>query len=133
MKAKVIVCSLSLAAFAALTGCAGNHGPLNNSIGKTEATMAVARENSVNPTATASATAKIDSARVLKEAGEEEQAQVLLEQSELELLLAIATSERDAAKAEDQKVEADLRADVERKLLYQSILDKETNKEGAAK
>lgn len=95
--------------------------------------MAVARENSVNPTATASATAKIDSARVLKEAGEDEQAQVLLEQSELELLLAIATSERDAAKAEDQKVEADLRADVERKLLYQSILDKETNKEGAAK
>lgn len=131
MKAKILACSLSLAAFAALTGCAGSQNSLNNSMGKTEATMALAKQANVNPTATASATAKIDSAKVLKEDGENEQAQTLLEQSELELRLAIATSERDAVKQEDAKVEADLRADVERKLLYQSILDKETNKEGA--
>jgi len=131
MKAKILVCSLSLIALAALAGCAGSNTSLNNSMGKTEATMALAKQTNANPTATASATAKIDSAKVLKEDGEDEQAQALLEQSELELRLAIATSERDAVKQEDEKVEADLRADVERKLLYQSILDKENNKEGA--
>lgn len=131
MKDKLLACCLSLFAFAALTGCAGSQNSLNNSMGKTEATMALAQQSNVDPTITASATSKIDSAKVLKEDGENEKAQALLEQSELDLRLAIATSERDQVKKEDQKVENDLRADVERKLLYQSILDKETNKEGA--
>lgn len=131
MKANKIACCLSLVAFAALTGCAGNHGPLNNSMGKTEATMNLAKENNADPTTTASATAKIDSAKALKDAGKDELAQDLLDQGELELLQAIANAERDAALKEDQKVEAELRSDVERKLLYQSILDKESNKEGA--
>lgn len=124
MKVKFLAYSLGIAA--ALTGCAGSQSSLNNSMARTDANMNLAKEANVNPTTTASATAKIDSAKALKEDGEEEQAQILLDQTDLELRLAIATSERDAVKKEDQKLEAELRADVERKLLYQSILDNET-------
>ena len=55
----------------------------------------------------------------------------LAEQSDLEYKLAIANAERDAAKSEDQKIEKELRNDVERKLIYQNILDQETKNGGA--
>ena len=49
----------------------------------------------------------------------------------LEYRLAVANAERDAAKKEDERVEKELRGDVERKLIYQSILDKEVKNGGA--
>lgn len=65
------------------------------------------------------------------EQGKEDEAITMAEQSNLEYRLALATAERDAVKKDDERVEKELRADVERKLLYQSILDKETSaKEG---
>ena len=42
--------------------------------------------------------------------------------------LAIAKSENEMAKNEDKKLEEALRADEERKELYQSVLNKETKK-----
>jgi hypothetical protein len=63
--------------------------------------------------------------------GEEEEAAALAEQSSLEYRLAVANAERDAAKKEDERVEKELRGDVERKLIYQSILDKEVKNGGA--
>ena len=57
-----------------------------------------------------------------------EEAQALAEQSELEMRLAIAKSENEKIKNEDKKLEESLRADEERKVLYQSILEKETKK-----
>ena len=41
----------------------------------------------------------------------------------------MATAERDAVKKEDARVESELRSDVERKLLYHGILDKELSKD----
>ena len=78
-----------------------------------------------------SANAKLDSAKALQADGEEEEAAALAEQSTLEYRLAVANAERDAAKKEDERVEKELRGDVERKLIYQSILDKEVKNGGA--
>ena len=64
----------------------------------------------------------------MKNDGKEEEAEALAEQSELDLRLAIAKSENEVAKNEDKKLEEALRADEERKVLYQSILNKETQK-----
>ena len=64
----------------------------------------------------------------VKKDGKEDEAEALAEQSELDLRLAIAKSENEVAKNEDKKLEEALRADEERKVLYQSILNKETNK-----
>ena len=75
--------------------------------------------------------AKLDSAKALQADGEDEQAAALAEQSVLEYKLAVANAERDAAKKEDERVEKELRGDVERKLIYQSILDKEVKNGGA--
>ncbi|KAE9797591.1 hypothetical protein GP650_30405 [Escherichia coli] len=64
----------------------------------------------------------------MKEDSKTEEAQALAEQSELEMRLAIAKSENEKVKNEDKKLEEALRADEERKVLYQSILEKETKK-----
>ena len=69
---------------------------------------------------------KLDSAKAKLADGEEEEAAALADQSALEYRLAIANAERDAVKKEDERVEKELRSDVERKLIYQSILDQET-------
>ena len=66
-----------------------------------------------------------------QENGEDEQAIALAEQSTLEYKLAIATAERDEAVKEDERLEKELRGDVERKLIYQSIRDQETKNGGA--
>lgn len=127
MKSVIMGC-LSLGAIA-LMGCAGSQNAVDNSLGRAEATMTLAKESKVSEAATAGAIAKIDSAKALKE-DDASQATLLADQGELELRLAIATSERDQVKQDDEKLEKELRADVERKLLYQSILDNE-KKEGA--
>ena len=73
----------------------------------------------------------MDSAKALQANGEEEQAAALAEESVLDYKLAIANAELKAAKTEDEKIEKELRGDVERKLIYQSILDQETKNGGA--
>ncbi|SHK33573.1 DUF4398 domain-containing protein [Fibrobacter sp. UWEL] len=130
MKAMYIASSIALTALLALTGCAGNKNTSTRSLGQAEATMTLANDSKLDAATTASAAAKLDSAKALQADGEEEQAQALAEQADLEVRLALATAERDQVKKENEKVENELRADVERKLIYQSILDKETKKEG---
>lgn len=115
-----------------LTACAGGVNA-NKSLGTADATASIAADAKIEPAKTDAAKAKLDSAKALQQSGEEEQAAALAEESALEYRLAIATAERDEVKKEDERVEKELRGDVERKLIYQSILDKETKKEGAAK
>ena len=129
MKNKLIVAGVAVTALAFLSGCAGVNA--NKSIGTAGATKAVADESNIAPAQTESAQAKLDSAVTLQAAGNNIAAAALADQSTLEYKLAIATAERDEAKKEDAKVEKELRADVERKLIYQSILDQETNNGGA--
>ena len=127
MKAKLLACSIALA-LAALTGCSSSQNAVNRSLGKAEATQAFAVENNIDASVTSNASSKLESARALKKDGKEDEAEALAEQSELDLRLAIAKSENEVAKNEDKKLEEALRADEERKVLYQSILNKETNK-----
>jgi osmotically-inducible protein OsmY len=127
MKAKLLACSIALA-LAALTGCSSSQNAVNRSLGKAEATQAFAVENNIDASVTSNASSKLESAKALKNDGKEEEAEALAEQSELDLRLAIAKSENEVAKNEDKKLEEALRADEERKVLYQSILNKETNK-----
>jgi len=131
MKSSFFVAGVALAALAFLSGCAGANA--TKSIGNADSAKAVAEDMKATPAQTESANAKLDSAKALQQNGEDEQAIALADQSTLEYKLAIATAERDAAKKEDERVEKELRGDVERKLIYQSILDQETKKEGAAK
>ena len=108
--------------------CSSSQNAVNRSLGKAEATQAFAVENNIDASITSNASSKLESARALKKDGKEDEAEALAEQSELDLRLAIAKSENKVAKNEDQKLEEALRADEERKVLYQSILNKETNK-----
>lgn len=127
MKAKLLACSIALA-LAALTGCSSSQNAVNRFLGKAEATQAFAVENNIDASVTSNASSKLESAKALKNDGKEEEAEALAEQSELDLRLAIAKSENEVAKNEDKKLEEALRADEERKVLYQSILNKETQK-----
>ena len=127
MKAKLLACSIALA-LAALTGCSSSQNAVNRSLGNAEATQAFAVENNIDASVTSNASSKLESAKALKNDGKEEEAEALAEQSELDLRLAIAKSENEVAKNEDKKLEEALRADEERKVLYQSILNKETQK-----
>lgn len=118
-------------ALAALCSCAGHNPAVDQSIGQAEAAKAYSDEAKIEAQYTVNANAKLASAKNLMEQGKEDEAITMAEQSNLEYRLALATAERDAVKKDDERVEKELRADVERKLLYQSILDKETSaKEG---
>ena len=96
-----------------------------------DANKTIAEEVKVDAAQMEATNAKLDSAKALQADGEDEQAAALAEQSVLEYKLAVANAERDAAKKEDERVEKELRSDVERKLIYQSILDKEVKNGGA--
>lgn len=113
-----------------LTACAGGANA-SKSLGRADETANIAAEAKADPAKTESAKAKLDSAKALHQEGEEEQAIALAEESTLDYRLAIAAAERDEAKKEDERVEKELRGDVERKLIYQSILDQETKNGGA--
>ncbi|WP_290762825.1 hypothetical protein [Fibrobacter sp. UBA4297] len=126
MKAKIIACC-SVIALVALTGCSSSQNAVNRTLGQAEATRSLA-SNNLDAKITSNAYSKWVKAKALKDDGNEEEAQVLAEQSELDMRLAIAKSEYESAKNEDKKLEEALRADEERKVLYQSILNKETSK-----
>ncbi len=130
MKSRMLVAGMAIIALAALSGCAGGVNA-TKSIEFADSNKTIAEEAKVEASQLESANAKLDSAKALQADGEEEEAYALAEQSTLEYKLAIANAELDAAKKEDEKVEKELRGDVERKLLYQSILDQETKNGGA--
>ena len=127
MKAKLFACSLTLA-LAALTGCSGSQSGINRTLGQADATRSLVNDNKLDASMTSNSYSKLVQAKALKEDGKTEEAQALAEQSELEMRLAIAKSENEKVKNEDKKLEEALRADEERKVLYQSILEKETKK-----
>jgi len=127
MKAKIFACCSALALLA-LTGCSSSQNAVNRSLGQAEATRTLASDTELDKNITSSANSKLENAKALKKDGKEEEAQALAEQSELEMRLAIAKSENEMAKNEDKKLEEALRADEERKELYQSVLNKETKK-----
>ena len=127
MKAKLLACC-SVIALVALTGCSSSQNAVNRSLGQAEATRSLVNDNKLDASMTSNSYSKLVAAKALKEDGKEEEAQALAEQSELEMRLAIAKSENEVAKNEDKKLEEALRADEERKVLYQSILNKETKK-----
>lgn len=130
MKTKLLFAGIAVTALAVMSGCAGSVNA-SKSIDYANDNKTIAEEAKVDAAQLESANAKLDSAKTLQANGEEEQAYALAEQSTLEYKLAIATAERDAAKKEDAKVEKELRSDVERKLIYQNILDQETKNGGA--
>ena len=130
MKTKYLFAGLSVAALALLSGCAGNVNA-KASIDYANDHKTIAEEAKVEPAQTESANAKLESASKLEAEGENEKAAALAEESALEYKLAVANTELSAAKAEDEKFEKELRGDVERKLIYQSILDQETKNGGA--
>lgn len=127
MKLRFFAAGVAVTAVALLSGCAGSVNA-TRSIEYASANKAIAEEAKVDPAQVESTNAKLDSAKGLQASGEDEQAAALAEQSALEYRLAVATAERDAAKKEDERVEKELRGDVERKLIYQNILDQETKK-----
>ena len=127
MKAKIFACSITIA-LAALTGCSSSQNAVNRSLGQAEATRTLASDNKLDVNLKASANTKLENARALKEDGKIEEAQAMAEQSELDIRLAVAKSENESVKNEDKKLEEALNADEERKVLYQSILDKETRR-----
>ena len=130
MKSRILVAGMAALALATLSGCAGSVNA-TKSIEFADSNKDIAQEANVEAAQLESANAKLDSAKALQADGDEEEAAALAEQSSLEYRLAIANAELDAAKKEDEKVEKELRGDVERKLLYQSILDQETKNGGA--
>ena len=129
MKSRILVAGMAALALATLSGCAGSVNA-TKSIEFADSNKAIAQEANVEAAQLESANAKLDSAKALQADGDEEEAAALAEQSSLEYRLAIANAELDAAKKEDEKVEKELRSDVERKLLYQNILDQETKNGG---
>ena len=130
MKSRILVAGMAIIALAALSGCAGGVNA-TKSIEFADSNKMIAQDAKVDAAQLESANAKLDSAKALQADGDEEEAAALAEQSSLEYKLAIANAELDAAKKEDEKVEKELRGDVERKLLYQNILDQETKNGGA--
>ena len=126
----MLVAGMAIIALAALSGCAGGVNA-TKSIEFADSNKTIAQEAKVDAAQLESANAKLDSAKALQADGDEEEAYALAEQSSLEYKLAIANAELAAAKKEDEKVEKELRGDVERKLLYQNILDQETKNGGA--
>ncbi|OWV11325.1 DUF4398 domain-containing protein [Fibrobacter sp. UWB5] len=130
MKSRMLVAGMAIIALAALSGCAGGVNA-TKSIEFADSNKTIAQEAKVDAAQLESANAKLDSAKALQADGDEKEAYALAEQSTLEYKLAIANAELDAAKKEDEKVEKELRSDVERKLLYQNILDQETKNGGA--
>ena len=130
MKYRIFAAGLAVTALAFLSGCAGSVNA-SKSIEFADANKTIAEEVKADASQTESANAKLDSAKALQADGEEEEAAALAEQSTLEYRLAVANAERDAAKKEDERVEKELRGDVERKLIYQSILNKEVKNGGA--
>ena len=130
MKYRFFAAGLAVTALAFLAGCAGSVNA-TKSIEFADANKTIAEEVKVDAAQMEATNAKLDSAKALQADGEDEQAAALAEQSVLEYKLAVANAERDAAKKEDERVEKELRSDVERKLIYQSILDKEVKNGGA--
>ena len=130
MKSRMLVAGMAIIALAALSGCAGGVNA-TKSIEFADSNKMIAQDAKVDAAQLESANAKLDSAKALQADGDEEEAYALAEQSSLEYKLAIANAELAAAKKEDEKVEKELRGDVERKLLYQNILDQETKNGGA--
>lgn len=109
------------AAVVTLFGCASNQQAINRSMGQAESAQSVATE--MNAKASPAAKANLDSAKVLQENGDEEEAVVMADMSTLEYKLAIFTAERDEAKKQDEELEKALRADQERKTMYQKTLE----------
>lgn len=130
MSSRFFVAGLAMASLVMLDGCAGSVNA-TRPIEFAEANKTIAEEAKADSAQMQSANAKLDSAKALQAAGENGQAAALAEQSALEYRLAIANAELAAAKQEDERVEKELRDDVERKLIYQSILDQEIKNGGA--
>ena len=105
----------------ALVGCAGNQQAMERSLSQAEGAKTIADESKLDASLTAGAAADLDSAKSYAE-----QAIAAAEKSALEYKLALLSAERDSLKKADARLEGDLRGDVERKLIYQSILDQET-------
>ena len=109
-----------------LAACAGSQQAASRSISEASATKAFAEESSIAKEKTVSAEAFLDSARSYEGQSKFDDAAIAGNRSSLEYRLALLTAEQDSLKRQDEKLEGDLRADVERKLLYQNILDKES-------
>ena len=125
MNIKMFLLAGCMVAFA---GCAVNQHAMSRSMEQTESTRAIAADGAADSTLTQNAAVHLDSAKAYMKKKKEQETLMALEASRLEYRLAILRAEQDSLKAEDDRVESELRADVERKLLYQNILDNE-NKE----
>ena len=107
---------IGLAGFA-LVGCATTQQAMDRSMMQAENSKVIATD------------AGLDSANAYKTAKKQQEATNAASLSVLEYRLALINAERDSLQKEDARLEEDLRNDVERKILYQNILDNE-GKEG---
>ncbi|MCF0224626.1 MAG: hypothetical protein HUK20_10175 [Fibrobacter sp.] len=115
-----------LAAGAALVGCAGNQQAMDRSINRAENTKAYSEESKVDPLKVTTANNLLDSAKTLQADGEEVLAMQVADLSALEYKLSMLNARNEALKGENAKIEADIKADEQRKTTYQGVLDRET-------
>lgn len=122
---QILKIAFSLSALA-LFGCASNQQAMDRSFAQADSSKNMAAEANIDSVTTAKASAYLDSAKVYKDNGDEVEAISAADFSYLEYRAAMVNAERDSLKKEDARIEKELRSDVERKILYQSILDQET-------
>lgn len=114
-----------------LSGCASNQHMVDRSVNKAEGSKALATEAKLESASTANADSQLEFAKASQKIQKGDLAVMAADRSSLEYRLALLTAERDSLKKQDEQLENDLRSDVERKLLYQNILDQETGSKEA--
>lgn len=119
---------IGLAGFA-LVGCATTQQAMDRSMMQAESSKTIATDAGLDSASTQAAAAHLDSANAYKAAKKQQEATNAASLSVLEYRLALINAEKDSLQKEDARLEEDLRNDVERKILYQNILDNE-GKEG---
>lgn len=119
---------IGLAGFA-LVGCATTQQAMDRSMMQAEGSKTIATDAGLDSASTQAAAAHLDSANAYKTAKKQQEATNAASLSVLEYRLALINAEKDSLQKEDARLEEDLRNDVERKILYQNILDNE-GKEG---
>ncbi|MFA6341766.1 MAG: hypothetical protein WCX75_02805 [Fibrobacteraceae bacterium] len=113
------------AAVTLVMGCASHQAVVDTSIQEAELIGMIAQNEKLDSTKTQAARTNLEQAKAYKAEKEYEKAWAAADQSRLEYKLAFATATRDSVVREDSLLTNDLRADMERKLLYQNILENE--------
>jgi hypothetical protein len=108
-----------------IMGCASHQAVVDTSIQEAELIGKIAKAEKLDTTKTHAARMSLEKAKNYRTEKEYEKAWASADQSLLEYKLAFALATRDSVVREDSLLTNALRADMERKLLYQNILENE--------